>query len=272
MKVLDISGQRFGKLVAINSIIGVNGSRTWICACDCGGTINGKAGKLKSGDLRSCGCAKHADLRYEKKQALAGNQYGRLVVVETTGKNRWGWDLWRCHCECGKEKIIEGRSLIRGLTKSCGCLRGADFLHGDCRGNKETDIYNLWGRIKERCNNPKRDNADRYYLRGVKVCDEWLNNYEAFRDFCVKSGYKKGLQIDRINSDGDYCPDNCRFVTPAENTRNRAATKLTVEKVQQIKIVLLSASFKSINKLAELYAVSAATIRAIKRGDRWADV
>jgi hypothetical protein len=150
-------------------------------------------------------------------------------------------------------------------------MRGKAAKHGECRNNTETPVYRLWSRIKERCYNKNKDGYHRYGGRGIHVCDEWLNSYETFKEWALTHGFKKGLQIDRENSDGNYEPGNCRFVTGVVNTRNQEQVKLSVEKVKQIKELFLSTNF-TCKEIANNYGVSAATIRAIKRGDRWADV
>lgn len=219
-KFVDVSGERFGRLVATKPVLDEKGKRTWECHCDCGGVIFCKAGELRSGNFRSCGCLKHTDCSIEKLRNLVHEKFGKLLVIRSSGEKARGWDLWLCRCDCGNEKIIDGRSLVYGLTLSCGCLRGRDAKHGDCKNNESAPIYRLWGRIKERCYSPNKDGYHRYGGRGIKVCDEWLNDYEAFKKWAIESGFKKGLQIDRKDNGGNYEPGNCRFVTGAVNTQN----------------------------------------------------
>jgi len=200
---------------------------------------------------------------------LTGKRFGKLTVLQfdesSFGKGR----KWLCQCDCGNTKIIRAANLINGSTVSCGCERGKASKHGECRNGTETHLYRVWGRMKERCYNQKREGYHRYGGRGIKVCDEWLNDFEVFKTWALANGYKRHLQIDRKDSNGNYEPGNCRFVTGTDNTRNQEQVKLTVEKVREIKRKLRS---QSCNELALQCGVSAATIRAIKRGDRWADV
>lgn len=95
--------------------------------------------------------------------------------------------------------------------------------HGLYKEHK--DLFNVYGTMKNRCLNPKRDNFERYGGRGISICDEWLNNAESFVRWALTNGYEKGLQLDRIDNDGDYCPENCRWVTPKENCRNTRKNK-----------------------------------------------
>jgi len=124
--------------------------------------------------------------------------------------------------------------------------------------------------MKERCYSPNKDGYHRYGGRGIRVCDEWRNDYEAFKKWAIENGFKKGLQLDRRENSGHYEPGNCRFVTGVVNTRNQDQVKLSEEKVIQIKAALCDGGEPK--QIAIAYSVSASTIRAIKRGDRWADV
>ena len=85
-------------------------------------------------------------------------------------------------------------------------------------------LYRRYNHIKDRCYNPNNKSYARYGGRGIKMCDEWLNSYQAFEDWCLSHGFKKELSIDRIDNDGDYAPDNCRFVTLKENNQKRGTT------------------------------------------------
>lgn len=97
--------------------------------------------------------------------------------------------------------------------------------------NENKDLFNLWQTMKTRCENPKRENYERYGARGITICEEW-HEAKVFVEWALQNGYKKGLQLDRIDNNKGYSPDNCRFVTPAENSRNRRNTKfLTVQGV-----------------------------------------
>ena len=200
---------------------------------------------------------------------LKGMRFGKLTVVSFLESSRGNGRRWSCICDCGKTSDVRSVNLISGSTISCGCMRGKAAKHGECRNGKETHIYRLWAHMKDRCYNTKKDSYHRYGGRGIRICDEWLNDFESFKKWALGNGYKRELQIDRIESNGNYEPGNCRFVTGTVNTRNQEQVKLTVEKVREIK-----RAFNSIgcNELAIRYNVSAATIRAIKRGDRWNDV
>lgn len=129
--------------------------------------------------------------------------------------------FWICKCSCGnpKEFIVDGTGLRSGNTLSCGCVK----LERHPYTHKETGskLYQVWAAMRKRCRNPHDKNYDRYGGRGIKVCDEWNHDYVAFRDWAYANGYEQGLEIDRINNDGNYEPSNCKWSTHKEQCNNR---------------------------------------------------
>lgn len=171
-----------------------------------------------------------------EKISLIGNRYGRLTVVELAEKrkrkDRKEYNYYYlCQCDCGNKKIVGKNNLKNGITQSCGCwqkeiatknINKINVKHGFSRhdGTKEK-LYNVWHAMKSRCEN-KNDKAYKYYgARGILVCEDWKNDYIAFRTWALLNNYKRGLDIDRINNDGNYEPSNCRFITHRENLLNR---------------------------------------------------
>lgn len=154
---------------------------------------------------------------------LTGQKFGRLTVIEQSGKNKHGNYMWRCLCECGNIKTIVGGELTRGNTKSCGCLLKETMSKTrTTHGKRKTRLYSIWADMKTRCYNPKDKSFERYGKKGVTVCDEWLHDFQAFYDWSMLNGYADNLTIDRINNDKGYSPDNCRWTTvkvQANNTR-----------------------------------------------------
>ncbi len=202
---------------------------------------------------------------------LTGFRFGALTVLTFDVSSRGKGRRYYCKCDCGTLKSILGTNLMAGNTVSCGCMRGKASKHGDCKDGSETNIYRLWGHMKERCTNPKKDNYDRYGGRGIKVCDEWMNNFELFKAWALDHGYKRGLQIDRIDSNGNYEPGNCRFVTGKINTRNQAQVRLNPEKVLRIR-ELLSEGKMTMREIGKMFGVTHSTISDIRNGKRWDDV
>ena len=158
-----------------------------------------------------------------KKIDMTGRVIGRLLVIEECGRDANGLALWRCRCECGKEIVVRGDNLRNENTTSCGCYnREVHTTHG----MSKTPLYYVWRGMLQRVGVYKcadeKDKRD-YQDRGITVCDEWLV-FENFRDWALSHGYKEDLQIDRRDNDKGYCPENCRWVTPKENTNNRRNT------------------------------------------------
>lgn len=155
-----------------------------------------------------------------KKIDITGQRFGRLTVIKPVeSKNKL--TRWLCMCSCGKQVIVATRSLRRGDTRSCGCLHTeiSKMLHLT-HGKTNTRLHNIWSGMKERCYN---QNCEKYHLyggRGVSICDEWKNSFETFYSWAITNGYKEGLSIDRIDNQKGYFPENCRWLTQAEQMRN----------------------------------------------------
>lgn len=148
---------------------------------------------------------------------ISGLRRGRLTVIKYVGKNKYGKSLWECKCDCGNTKVIVRDSLIKekGGTRSCGCLgmESRRVKIPRTHGMTGTRIHRIWKNMKTRCYN----GHDKFYYcyggKGIKICDEWRNNFVPFYEWSMENGYTDELTIDRINSDGDYEPSNCRWVT-----------------------------------------------------------
>lgn len=169
-----------------------------------------------------------------KKINLVGNKYGRLLVIERA-ESLNGRTRWRCKCDCGNECIVHSSSLKSGNTTSCGCYKreNAKKLYSTVRQNDKR-LYGVWNGIKQRCFNKNSKSYRNYGGRGIKMDREWANNYEAFYNWAIQAGYHSGLEIDRIDNDGDYCKDNCRFVSRDVQASNKRNVKLyTIGKTTQ---------------------------------------
>ena len=190
---------------------------------------------------------------------LTGMRFGRLVVVEFAGRNKHGHILWRCQCDCGEEVIKAGTPLKRGLIRSCGCYR-VDVARENktIHGHRYERTYNIWKHMIKRCDDENDNKYDYYGGRGIHVCDDWRNNYEDFRDWSLEHGYTDDLSLDRINNNGDYSPENCRWVdryTQMNNTRR--SRHITNENISH-----------SISEWSRILGVHKATLRdRINRGD-----
>ena len=178
--------------------------------------------------------------------------------------------LYKCTC-CGKE--FEHCTANVARTKSCGCARDVRPInHGDARKKSVSEyrkLYRAFVGIHQRCSNAKSTRFSRYGGRGICVCDEW-SIYAVFKEWAIKNGWAEGLQIDRIDNDGNYCPENCRWTTREENLKNRDlsrvgmhARKLDPDKVAKIRSGVCA------RELAKDFGVSESLIYMVMRGDRW---
>ena len=196
------------------------------------------------------------------KKDLTGQRFGRLTVIAENGSNRYRQMTWQCLCECGNRITVVGHLLTGGHTKSCGCLKleqsirnlpntpsGEDsptYKHG----GEGTRLYRIWKGMRQRCYNPNIKNYANYGGRGITVCDEWRNSFEAFRDWALANGYCDDLSIDRIDNDKGYSPDNCRWATSQTQALNRRKFKCP-QRQKGVKCLETGEVFKSVKEAAQ---------------------
>lgn len=152
---------------------------------------------------------------------LFGNKFGLLTPIEATHKGKGGY-YWDCVCDCGKNTNVLATRLIQGTTKSCGHLKGNKGV-GKTHGMRYTKIYTCWKNIKTRCTNPDAQNYCLYGGRGITVCERWIESFENFYED-MKEGYVDGLSIERIDVNKGYYKENCRWVTMADQAKNKRNT------------------------------------------------
>ena len=164
---------------------------------------------------------------------IACQKFNRLTAIEPVGRDKWNSVLWRCKCDCGNETITTVAHLRSGHTKSCGCLMretSAINMHNITfkTGCSLERLYAVWSEMLLRCNNPANKAYKHYGGRGIKVCKEW-QDYLVFKEWAYSHGYNENAKrhectIDRIDVNGNYCPENCRWATNAEQSVNKQDT------------------------------------------------
>ena len=191
---------------------------------------------------------------------LTGQKFGRLTVIKRVKNDKHGGSMWLCKCDCGTIKTIRGNSLRQGLTVSCGCYqKEATVKSQTTHGSSKTRLFHIWQNMKRRCYNPNYKFYNYYGGRGITICDEWLNNFSAFKQWSLQNGYTNKLTIDRINSNGNYEPSNCRWVSRKTQQNNTRRTRLhTINGVTH-----------SITEWSRIYNMNPETIRHRVVNEHW---
>ena len=165
-----------------------------------------------------------------KLRDLTGQQLGMLQVIERAKNDKKGNAMWRCRCDCGKEKVIMSYSLVSGKTKSCGCIQ-KEFTskRSKTHGKTRTRIYRIWQAMKKRCANPNDSGYRHYGEKGISVCEEW-QIFKPFYEWSMGNGYADNLSIDRKDNSAGYEPLNCRWVTNKIQANNKSNNRLLTYK------------------------------------------
>lgn len=168
---------------------------------------------------------------FKARGDLTGKRFGRLVVscLDLEMSEKTGRSCWYCNCDCGGHRSVRGSSLKNNDCQSCGCIQDEirskrNKENAKYNGESKTRIYIIWSRMIVRCEKDWSSHKKDYKDRGIAVCEEW-HDFFNFKKWALNNNYNEDLSIDRIDNDGNYCPENCRWATPKEQMRNTRRTK-----------------------------------------------
>lgn len=233
-KIPSQVGLKYGRLTITEEKF-IDKKRIAFCVCDCGKPHSVNVHKLRIGHTTSCGCFNQENLKKPKLESQSGKKYGRLLIIHDylMGGNKRKVDAV---CDCGKKLTTFLNSLRSGNTNSCGCYRSESVTNNNTTHNmSRSSEYHCWATMIQRCTNPKNKKYLYYGGRGISVCQEWMS----FQNFINDMGKKPSpnLSIDRINNDGNYCKENCRWTdhfTQMNNTRKNVK-KYSVHQLEEAK-------------------------------------
>jgi hypothetical protein len=248
-KIVDLTGQTFKGLSVIKFLYLKDHVSYYLCQClTCGKKFEIRRGCLK----KQISCKECCDK--SKLLDIAGKKFGRLLalsVIHQKGKVKW-----KCLCDCGKEHIAKGSSLINGDIKSCGCYnKEVTYARTVTHGMTRTAEYRTWSGIIQRATYTNKPYSKRYADRGITVCDSWRHSFEQFyKDMGARPSPE--YSIDRINNDGNYEPSNCRWATRIEQCNNRSNSvfaeingeRKTITEWARIKNIRASIIYRRINR------------------------
>ena len=218
VKLIDLTGMTFGRLLVLREADRhpKDNSRQWLTMCSCKKITIVQQRSLRDGSRKSCGCL--WDER--NKVDLIGQTFGFLTVVEKSPRNDGDNITWVCKCHCGVIVTVSTSLLKTGHSRSCGCLQRSIIGNlNKTHGMSKTPTYISWKSMLTRCYNENILEYKDYGGRGIKVCDRWRYSFE---NFYIDMGIRPGLDysLDRKDVNGNYEPNNCRWLDKLSQTRN----------------------------------------------------
>lgn len=233
-KFIDIAGQKYGFLTALHKHpVSAASGANWVCQCDCGETIVASYSNLKSGNTKSCGCKKTefmiaTRISNHPPRDLIGEKHGSLLVIQKSAKRSGTNPMWVCLCDCGKTTTVIQENLLSNHTRSCGCNSSRNTIGDRSATHRKsgTRLYHVWRSMKSRCENKNTEQYKNYGGRGITVCNEWRNSFFNFYKWAMSNGYDPNAKfgectIDRVDVNGNYEPNNCRWVSMSVQAKNK---------------------------------------------------
>lgn len=212
---IDLTGKRFGRWIVIEPANCHPKRIHWLCRCDCGETRLIMDSNLRCGSSKSCGCSRyHGRKKSLNKTLTPGMRFGMLTTQQALPAMPYHHPKWLCLCDCGRLKAVDIYDLAGSRVVSCGCKKRRKKDNATMRH----PLYGLWWGMRQRCSNLRHISYRHYGGRGIAVCAEWSSDFWRFvRDMGDRP---PGYSIERIDNDGDYCPENCCWASKADQVRN----------------------------------------------------
>jgi hypothetical protein len=226
------------------------------CTCECGTKKVVCGRNIITGKSKSCGCQKSKATHDRCFIDVTGQKFNKLTCIKWEKRNNAVY--WYCQCDCGNFTWVEASNLKHGEVKSCGCTKEhVNRVHG----MSHSRLHRIWSKMQERCFNPNCLSFKYYGQREITVCDEWrgTDGFIRFMNWSLEHGYKDELTIDRINNDGNYEPNNCRWTTQKVQNRN---TRVNPH-------YELNGKMYTIPELAEEFSLPYATVAQRLRKLKW---
>lgn len=212
----DLSGEKFNMLT-VKSLHEIrNDMSYWLCICDCGRETIVSVADLKK--TKSCGCARKMHFK-----DLSGYENEDIVVLSFS-ERRKGRIYWNCECKHCKNIIQRETTNIKKGLATCKCIHRKRIGTSNSKENRNTEIYSKWCGMKNRCYNQNEKQFKYYGGRGIKVCDEWVNDFESFYNWSINNGWQNGYSIERTNVNDNYCPENCKWIPLSDQPKNKRNT------------------------------------------------
>lgn len=236
-------GTRFNSLTIIEEVerirygVAQQSFRAFSCQCDCGNVVTAALGSLKRGNTRSCGCLHEMVSTAKRHLVEPGQTYGRLTVINEAPRASHRKRRVNCRCQCGEVRTIDLVRLQSGDARSCGCIwRERAGEHSRTHGLSKHPLYRIWTGMHDRCRRVTNKSYPHYGGRGIVVCERWSGR-DGFPNFLSDMGDRPDVpedatrgrrtySLDRIDNDGPYSPENCRWATQSEQMFNQGQGRL----------------------------------------------